>query len=180
MRLMRKSPQKMKNRQTTHFADDAKKKTVEKRHEAQIGSMRGKPRMRCAACCTMKARPSGRLCRRSPRRMRCWEPCGGTRGTKPSSSKAALRCTASAGSLGHSPAPCSGTPPSTPRCTPRPSMSAESGARRSSVCGCSRRASSGGTVLEGEDSRTKWQPKSCKGSHCLQRVTSQIWFKFLQ
>ena len=176
MRLMRKTPKQMKKRiffeifyeKTTQIRVDLskrreKQKRIEKTpREAKTRRLRTKPGTRWATCCC-KARTS-RVCRRSPRRTRCWAPCGGTRGTKESSGAAAMRCTASARSSRRCPMCCCGTPPSWRRCAPRrrcgQTWSSTTGTRRSSASGCSRRASSGGGV--GREGRSHTNQRSRK------------------
>ena len=118
----------------------------EKRHEAQTRRLRGEPRTRCATCRCKARLGTWRACSRSLWRTRCSEPCGGTRSTEVS--QRCKRCTRSAGSSQNSAPHCGATPPSMPRCAPRQrcvqSWRTATGTRRNSVCGCSRRASSGG------------------------------------
>ena len=115
--------------------------------EAKTRRLRGRPWERCGTW-WCASRTAGRVCRRSPRRTRCWEPCGGTRKTETSRASAAMRCTSSAGISPNSASRCSATPPSMPRCAPRRrwrhGWRGPTSTQSNSVCGCSRRASSGG------------------------------------
>ena len=165
--LMRKTPKQMKKRIFSYsfldpllFEEEMRKSKANRLKknalEAQTRRMRTKPWTRWSSCWSCKARPAGRGCRRSRWRTRCWEPCGGTRGTDGSSAAAAKRCTSSARSSQNSTAHCSATRRSMPRCAPRrrriQSWRSTATSTRSSVCGCSRRASSGGDgTVEGWD-----------------------------
>ena len=151
-----KQPQKMKNMIFSKSNSNrfAKRHTFEvdlsKRREAHTRTLRTKPRAVWTTCWPAQSPGTSPICRRSPWRTRCWGFCSGTRGTDGSRTAAAKRCTASARSSQNSAPHCSATPLSTPRCAPRRRRiqawrrRTASGTRKSSVSGCSRRASSGG------------------------------------